>query len=377
MLDYEHQRRFRRNVKIIGALHAVLILVTFIFSSWKRVQERSNSDVMWLDGGGLATLTAGQQAAAHAHPEAETLPASFTRETPVVPPPPAALEPAPEPEPEPIAPAEPEPAPEPEPLKPATASELAAPTATPTPTPAPTPKPTPTPKATPTPRPKGKSTPEPTPKPVRREKAEPKPKEKAKASPTPRARTSPKPTTVAAAKEKPKSTPKPVAQAAASPKAKPSPAAEDAATAAAKLAFNKATGRRHEGAGNSEDKGTAAGTGGGNRGGAGRAGGGNRQSDHGWYHLLIHDRFYSRWDQPTSIISSDQKFIATLQIRIDKDGHISNVSLAHPSGNVVMDESVLAAARKVTQIDPLPAGLGDGSHYDVRINFELSQQSVQ
>ena len=40
------------------------------------------------------------------------------------------------------------------------------------------------------------------------------------------------------------------------------------------------------------------------------------------------------------------------------------------SGNVVMDESVMAAARRVSQIDPLPPGLGSGS-YTVNINFEL------
>lgn len=162
-----------------------------------------------------------------------------------------------------------------------------------------------------------------------------------------------------------------MAKASASPKAKASPATGDGATSAAKLAFNKATGKT---AGTSADQGTAAGTGGGNRGGAGRAGGGNKATDFGWYHAMIHDRFYARWDQPTSIISSDEKFVAAVKIRIEKDGHISNVSLANPSGNVVMDDSVMAAARRVTQIDPLPTGLG-GDFYEVKINFELSQQS--
>jgi hypothetical protein len=37
----------------------------------------------------------------------------------------------------------------------------------------------------------------------------------------------------------------------------------------------------------------------------------------------------------------------------------------------------MAAARRVTQTDPLPAGLntGGGDFYEVKINFELSQQS--
>ena len=88
---------------------------------------------------------------------------------------------------------------------------------------------------------------------------------------------------------------------------------------------------------------------------------------------MIHDRFYSRWQQPTTIVASDQRFISTLKIRIEKDGRISNVTLANSSGNVVMDDSVLAAGNKVTQIDPLPKGLGEG-FYEVNINFELSQQ---
>jgi TonB family protein len=87
---------------------------------------------------------------------------------------------------------------------------------------------------------------------------------------------------------------------------------------------------------------------------------------------MIHDRFYSQWQQPTSVVSSDQKFVTTVAIRIQKDGSISTVSLANSSGNVIMDESVMAAAQRVTQIDPLPAGLG-GDYYDVKINFELEQ----
>jgi TonB family protein len=63
--------------------------------------------------------------------------------------------------------------------------------------------------------------------------------------------------------------------------------------------------------------------------------------------------------------------VATLQIKIEKDGHIAEVKIVKSSGNVVMDESVMAAARRVLQIDPLPAGLGKGSAYTVNINFEL------
>jgi len=36
-----------------------------------------------------------------------------------------------------------------------------------------------------------------------------------------------------------------------------------------------------------------------------------------------------------------------------------------------MDESVLAAAKKVSQIDPPPARLASGGAYTININFEL------
>jgi hypothetical protein len=39
---------------------------------------------------------------------------------------------------------------------------------------------------------------------------------------------------------------------------------------------------------------------------------------------------------------------------------------------VIVDESVAAVAKRVTQVDPLPTGLLKGDHYDVRINFELT-----
>jgi TonB family protein len=86
---------------------------------------------------------------------------------------------------------------------------------------------------------------------------------------------------------------------------------------------------------------------------------------------MIHDRFYSQWDQPTSIYENKHQFVTTVKIRIQSDGTVSSVSLARPSGNTVMDESVMAAARRVKQIDPLPKGLGTGGSFEIQINFQL------
>jgi TonB family protein len=88
---------------------------------------------------------------------------------------------------------------------------------------------------------------------------------------------------------------------------------------------------------------------------------------------MIHDRFHARWEQPTSIIRAAQDFTTTLKLRIGKDGTILSHEVVQSSGSTVMDESVMAAAEKVHQIDPLPAGLGTGDVFDVNIAFKLDQ----
>jgi TonB family protein len=85
---------------------------------------------------------------------------------------------------------------------------------------------------------------------------------------------------------------------------------------------------------------------------------------------MLHDRFYSEWVQPTSVVHS-ARLSVLLRIRIQKDGRISEYSIAKSSGNPVVDDSVKAAAARVKQVDPLPSGLGD-AYYDVNINFELN-----
>ena len=102
-----------------------------------------------------------------------------------------------------------------------------------------------------------------------------------------------------------------------------------------------------------------------------KSGAGGESSQFGWYHELIHDRFYSQWEQPTSIFDQAKSFVCTVKIRIEKDGTISSAEIVKPSGNPVMDASVLEAAKRVAQIDPPPSGLSSGGGYTVSINFEL------
>jgi len=88
---------------------------------------------------------------------------------------------------------------------------------------------------------------------------------------------------------------------------------------------------------------------------------------------MIHDRFHTRWEQPTSIVRGVQDFVTTLKIRISKDGNILGREIVRSSGDTLMDESVMAVAEKVQQIDPLPAGLGDGNVFEVNVAFKLDQ----
>jgi outer membrane biosynthesis protein TonB len=104
----------------------------------------------------------------------------------------------------------------------------------------------------------------------------------------------------------------------------------------------------------------------------GHSGGGSSASEFGWYGNMLHDRFYSAWVQPTTTVPSGTKISTLVKVRIEKDGHVSKFEIIKPSENVVVNESVAAIAKQVTEVDSPPAGLGDGNHYDVKINFELN-----
>jgi outer membrane biosynthesis protein TonB len=105
---------------------------------------------------------------------------------------------------------------------------------------------------------------------------------------------------------------------------------------------------------------------------SGSAGGGSNASEFGWYGNMLHDRFYSAWIQPTTTVASGIKISTLVKVRIEKDGHVSKFEIIKPSENVVVNESVAAIAKRVTEVDAPPVGLGNGNHYDVKINFELN-----
>ena len=313
-------RTFRRNIAIVAAFHVAFVGLVYLIGSLRA--KPAPAQVLWLDGGSIGggEIPGENSAAAAPAPEPETLPepppSQSKPELISVPPPP------------PIAP-----------------SELVTPQATPEPA---TPKPT-TPKPeTPTPE-----TPKPaTPKPATPKPATPKPKPKVTPKPKP------KPAT-------PKATPKETGEASPKPKASPAEKAEGTAGTA------RTEGTATSGSKSGTTGGNGPGTGNGK--GPGKTGSGSGASEFGWYFSMLHDRFHARWEQPTSIVRNAQEFTTTLKIRISKDGTILHREIVRTSGDTLMDESVMAAAERVQQIDPLPAGLGDGNVFEVNVAFKLDQ----
>src|SRR5438034_4609641 len=198
----------------------------------------------------------------------------------------------------------------------------------PSPTPKPTPKPTSTPKPSTTSTPKPKATPKIIPKPP------PKKILLAKASPKPLPKTKPSSTK-------------------SSEKSQKNEKSLTAKTGAASQSGSGKTGSTAKG---------------------GSAGDGRSASEFGWYANMLHDRFYSAWLQPTTSVPSGSKISTLVKVRIEKDGHVSKFEIIKPSENVVVNESVAAIAKRVTEVDAPPDGLSNGEHYDVKINFELNTE---
>lgn len=205
-------------------------------------------------------------------------------------------------------------------------SEIELPSATPKPTAAPTA--TPKPAATPTPKPKV------TPKPI--------------------ARSTPKKTVVA------KATPKPATK----PKASPAKANAKSGEKE-KITLAKKDSAPPGSSGQSGSTGKSGGA------------GGNTASEFAWYGKMLHDRFYSAWIQPTTRVPTGTKLSTVVRVRIEKDGRVSKFETIKPSKNAVVDESVAAVAKQVTEVDAPPTALSTGDHYDVRINFELNTETKE
>ena len=102
----------------------------------------------------------------------------------------------------------------------------------------------------------------------------------------------------------------------------------------------------------------------------GMAGGVGKGSPFWSYYMHVHDRMYEAWEQPGQAVGFDKKLVATILLRIARDGRIDGVRLERSSSNKLMDDSALGAARSVPRLDPLPQGLG-GDYAEISVNFRL------
>ncbi|HEY3901275.1 MAG TPA: TonB family protein [Chthoniobacter sp.] len=314
---------FRRNFFVIAGLHVAAVAIIYFASGWHH--KSSEEKVVWLDGGSMG---GGGAQASEAAPEAPSVTESAPKpsrskfELP------------------------------PEPLSYPAPGELVLPK-----------------KATPKARTPKQTTPRPTP---RHFTPKPTPKHNPKPKPNPEEtseESTPKPKPVVS--EKPANTPE--AKKHETAKAE-SPKPENTAGAIRTASVSHTPGASTSsspGAGKGTGTGDAPGKGNGK--GPGKSGSGSGASEFGWYFSMIHDRFHSRWDQPTTIPHESQEIVTTLKIRISKDGNILSREIVHTSGDATMDQSVMTAAERVQEIDPLPAGLGNGEFYEVNIAFKLDQ----
>lgn len=205
---------------------------------------------------------------------------------------------------------------------------------------------------------------------------------------SPRSASTPKPSATPQKKVTPKATPKPkpkpkpspkkmvLTKASPKPSVKPTPEKEENEPAegppeqseVAKAVPVKDEAKKSAATQTGSGKGTTAGTG------NGRAGGSANAGQFAWYGSMLHDRFYSEWVQPTTVANAGGKNSVLVKLRIEKDGRVSSFEVVRPSGNTELDESVKALANRVSEVEPLPDGLGKGDHYDVKINFELNSE---
>jgi TonB family protein len=198
-----------------------------------------------------------------------------------------------------------------------------------------------------------------------------------KTSPTPKIKGTPKPTPRPKPKPTPKPSPKRITLVKASPtqSMRPTPEkveADQLDSDSEKAALVKDDSTEKESTRSAATQ-TSVGKGNGSGSSGGHGGWSANDAQFGWYGAMLHDRFYSEWAQPTNV-SAGSKSSVLVKLRIEKDGRVSTFEIVRPSGNSELDESVRALAHRVARVEPLPDALGNGDHYDVKINFELNSE---
>jgi TonB family protein len=87
------------------------------------------------------------------------------------------------------------------------------------------------------------------------------------------------------------------------------------------------------------------------------------------YYQHVHDKMYEAWEQPGQVLAKD--LVASVLIRVARDGSIAEVELKRSSGNKLMDDSALAAARRVLHLEPPPDALVKDSTANITVDFQV------
>lgn len=86
-----------------------------------------------------------------------------------------------------------------------------------------------------------------------------------------------------------------------------------------------------------------------------------------YYAEVIKSRFQAAWNQPHGEIAPGTELVATVKLKIQLDGTVTEFTLVDGSGNPVVDDSVREAGRKITKLPPPP----DGTTFSPVVRFEL------
>ena len=87
------------------------------------------------------------------------------------------------------------------------------------------------------------------------------------------------------------------------------------------------------------------------------------------YYQHVHDQMYEAWEQPGDAVS--RKLMATVMLRVARDGTITDVELKRSSGNKLMDDSAVAAARSVQRLEPPPDALVKDATANITVDFQV------
>jgi TonB family protein len=100
-------------------------------------------------------------------------------------------------------------------------------------------------------------------------------------------------------------------------------------------------------------------------------GGIGKGSPYWWYYEHIRNKMYAAWQRPDRVEGMRKGIVTTITLTVARDGSILDARLTGRSGNNLMDDSALEAAKSVSRINPLPDGYTRDSQANITVNFEL------